>query len=144
VLGGILVARAAPTPTVEVAPLWGFASGVVTGCVTGVLAAISGGPLGSERLAAVGPSGWQAAVVATLEVGVSAAIAAGIANWLRLRRDPVLAAARAGQAAGDENRLPESAAPAEDNEHRIYLNPWADQDDDQPEDRPSLGPSALP
>lgn len=144
VLGGILVARAAPTPTVEVAPLWGFASGVVTGCVTGVLAAISGGPLGSGRLAAVGPSGWQAAVVATLEVGVSAAIAAGIANWLRLRRDPVLAAARAGRAAGDENRLPESVGHAEDDGHRIYLNPWADQDDDQPEDRPSLGPSALP
>jgi len=144
VVGGILVARAAPTPAAEVAPLWGFASGVVTGCVTGVLAAISGGPLGSQRLAAVGPSGWQAAVVATLEVGVSAAIAAGIANWLRLRRDPVLAAARASRAADDENRLPESAAPAGDNGHRIYLNPWADQDNDPPEDRPPLGPSVLP
>jgi len=144
VFGGVLVARAAPTPTAEVAPLWGFASGVVAGCVTGVLAAISGGPLGSERLAAVGPSGWQAAVVATLEVGVSAAIAAGIANWLRLRRDPVLAAARAGRVVGGENRLRESAGHAEDDGHRIYLNPWAGQDDDQPGDRPSLGPSALP
>jgi hypothetical protein len=143
-VGGILVARAAPTPAVEVAPLWGFASGVVTGCVTGVLAAVSGGPLGSQRLAAVGPSGWQAAVVATLEVGVSAAIAAGIANWLRLRRDPVLATARASRAAGDENRRPESAAPTEDNGHRIYLNPWADRDNDPSEDRPPLGPSVLP
>jgi len=144
VVGGVLVAGAAPTPAAEVAPLWGFACGVVTGCVTGVLAAISGGPLGSQRLAAVGPSGWQAAVVATLEVGVSAAIAAGIANWLRLRRDPVLAAARASQAADDENRFPESAAPAEDNGHRIYLNPWADQNNDRPDDRPPLGPSVLP
>src|SRR5262249_43151227 len=87
--------RAPPSAAVEVVPLWGFACGVATGCVTGVLAAFSGGPLGSGRLAAVGPSGWQAAVVAVLEVGVAAAVAAGLANWLRVRRDPVLAAERA-------------------------------------------------
>ena len=137
-LGGVLLARAAPTPTVEIVPLWGFACGVVTGCVTGALAAFSGGPLGSSRLAAVGPSGWQAAVVATLEVGVSAAVAAGVANWLRVRRDPVLAAARAA----GERRGP--ARRADDNGHRIYLNPWADEDDGRPSDRPPLGPSVLP
>jgi hypothetical protein len=143
VLGGVLVARAAPTPAIEVAPLWGFASGVVTGCATGLLAAFSGGPLGSGRLAAVGPSGWQSAVVATLEIGVSAAIAAGVANWLRLRRDPVLAAARA-RTTGDRGRFTRPAVRAEDNGHQIYVDPWAGQETARPEDRPPLGPSVLP
>ena len=132
VTGGILLARAAPTPAVEIAPLWGFACGVVTGAVTGVLAAFSGGPLGSGRLAEVGPSGWQAALVAALEVGVSAAIAAGVTNWLRLRRDPVLAAARASRAAGEAGGSPAQPPGTEDNGHRIYLNPWADRDGSEP------------
>jgi hypothetical protein len=144
IVGGILVARAAPTPAVEIAPLWGFACGVVTGGVTGVLAAFSGGPLGSGRLAAVGPSGWQAALVAALEVGVSAAIAAGVANWLRLRRDPVVAAARESRAAGERDGSPGQPAPTDDNGHRIYVNPWADGEDGGPGDPPTVGPSALP
>ena len=144
VTGGILLARAAPTPAVEIAPLWGFACGVVTGAVTGVLAAFSGGPLGSGRLAEVGPSGWQAALVAALEVGVSAAIAAGVTNWLRLRRDPVLAAARASRAAGEGGGTAAQPPSTEDNGHRIYLNPWADGEGSEPGDPPPLGPSVLP
>ena len=146
VTGGVLVARAAPTPAVEVAPLWGFACGVATGCVTGVLAAFSGGPLGSGRLAAVGPSGWQAALVAVLEVGVAAAVATGIANWLRVRRDPVLAAARASRVSAPRDRPARPAVSAADDEgHRIYLDPWADQEDGaRPADRPPPGPSMLP
>jgi hypothetical protein len=143
--GGILVARAAPTPAVEVAPLWGFACGVASGCVIGVLAAFSGGPLGSGRLAAVGPSGWQAALVAILEVGVAAAVAAGLANWLQVRRDPVLSAARASRA-GAPRRPAVPPAGAEEGGHRIYLDPWADEvdEEDGPGDRPPLGPSSLP
>ncbi|HBW18722.1 MAG TPA: hypothetical protein DEH11_06775 [Actinobacteria bacterium] len=83
--GGLLMIRAAPTPSPEMAPLWGLACGGVTGCLLGVAAAFSGGPLGSGRLAAVGPSAWQVAVVAALEVGVAAAVTAGVANWLMLR-----------------------------------------------------------
>ena len=150
VVGGILVARAAPTPVAEVAPLWGFACGVAAGCVIGVLAAFSGGPLGSGRLAAVGPSGWQAAVVAILEIGVSAAVATGIANWLRVRRDPELAAARARRAAAPPPRPamspggPEDGGP-EDGGHRIYLDPWAGEEGNgPPDDRPPLGPAMLP
>jgi hypothetical protein len=145
VAGGVLVARAAPTPAVELAPLWGFACGVATGCVIGVLAAFSGGPLGSGRLATVGPSGWQAAVVAILEIGVSAAVATGIANWLRVRRDPELAAARARRTAVPPPRPAMSRTGPEDGGHRIYLDPWAGEEDDgPPDDHPPLGPAMLP
>jgi hypothetical protein len=145
IVGGILVARAAPSPAVEVVPLWGFACGVATGCVIGVLAAFSGGPLGSGRLAAVGPSGWQAALVAVLEVGVSAAVAAGLANWLRVRRDPVLAAERASRLVPPRGRPPTLQDSTDDGGHRIYLDPWAHEaGDGPPADRPPPGPSMLP
>jgi hypothetical protein len=121
---------------------------VATGCVIGVLAAFSGGPLGSGRLAAVGPSGWQATVVAILEIGVSAAVATGIANWLRVRRDPELAAARARRAAVPPPRpaTPASMSPdePEDSGHRIYLDQWAGEADGPPGDRPPPGPAMLP
>lgn len=136
--GGVLLVRAAPSPAVELAPIWGFACGAACGCVTGVVAAFSGGPLGSGRLVAVGPSGWQAAVVATLEVGVAAAVAAGIANWLRLRRDPVLASLASGPASTG----PGMAADGADG-HRIYVDPWAEDEDDSGDQSPP-GPSSLP
>jgi hypothetical protein len=145
IVGGILVARAAPSPAVEVVPLWGFACGVTTGCVIGVFAAFSGGPLGSGRLAAVGPSGWQAALVAVLEVGVAAAVAAGLANWLRVRRDPVLAARRASRLAPPRARPPTSQDGVDDGGHRIYLNPRADEARNRRgAGRPPPGPSMLP
>jgi Family of unknown function (DUF6350) len=83
-VGGLLLVRAAPTPALEAAPLWGLACGVAAGVVLAILAAFSGGPLGSGRLAAVGPSGWQVGAIAALEIGVASAVTAGIANWLRL------------------------------------------------------------
>ena len=64
-----------------------------------VLAAFAGGPLGNGRLAAVGPSGWQVGVVASLEVGVAAAVTAGIANWLRQRASRAPAGPAAAPAA---------------------------------------------
>jgi Family of unknown function (DUF6350) len=139
--GGVLLVRAAPAPAAEIAPLWGFACGAATGCVTGVIAAFSGGPLGSGRLVAVGPSGWQAAVVATLEVGVAAAVAAGAANWLRLRRDPTLASLAIRVTGPGPGGLDEG----EEDGHRIYVDPWADEDDagDAGNQVPP-GPSSLP
>jgi hypothetical protein len=98
--GGLLTTRAAPLLALETAPLWGFASGLLTGCVLGAVAAFAGGPLGDGRLAAVGPSGWQVGVVASLEVGLAAAVTAGVANWLRLRSAAGNRAAR-GRAAGN-------------------------------------------
>jgi hypothetical protein len=100
IAAGLLLVRAAPTPSWEAAPVWGLVCGVVAGAVLGVLAAFSGGPLGNGRLAAVGPSGWQVALVAALEVGIASAITAGIANWIRLGGRPRMGRFGAGAGAG--------------------------------------------
>jgi len=145
--GGVLLVRAAPSPAAEIAPLWGFACGTATGVVMGVLAAFSGGPLGSGRLAVVGPSGWQAGLVATLEVGVAAAVAAGIANWLRLRREPGLAAALAAPGTLPPARDGSGSTSGDDGDagHRIFVDPWAGEDDAwQDTRRRPPGPSELP
>ena len=136
--GGLLTARAAPSPAVELAPLWGFGCGVATAVATGLLAAFAGGPLGSGRLAAVGPSGWQTAVVTALEVGVAAAVTAGLANWLRMRRVPrPVAAAGPGR--------PARVVAGQDDAHRIYLDPWADDGDGEPPGPATPpDPAALP
>ena len=87
-------------------------------------------------------------MVAILEIGVSAAVATGIANWLRVRRDPELAAARARRATVPPSRpvMTASMSPDEpdDGGHHIYLNQWADEDDGPPDDRPPPGPAMLP
>jgi Family of unknown function (DUF6350) len=142
--GGVLLVRVAPSPAAEIAPLWGFACGVATGFVVGILAAFSGGPLGSGRLAMVGPSAWQAGLVATLETGVAAAVAAGIANWLLLRREPELAAARAAPGAAG-NGLRVRTSDDGDDGHRIFVDPWADEGETRPgARRRAPGPSELP
>ena len=128
VFGGLLTARAAPAVAVELAPLWGFACGAATGVALGVLAAFAGGPLGSGRLTEVGPSGWQATVVAMLEVGVASAVSAGAVTWLQARRRVAPGEEPAGQvdaAAGSAGMV---AGPGgdEDGGHHIYLDPWSD------------------
>jgi hypothetical protein len=74
----------------DTAPMLGLVCGAVSGGVLGLLAAVSGGPLGDGRLAAVGPSPWQVGVVSALELGISTAVAAGVVNYLRLRRSGAL------------------------------------------------------
>ncbi len=118
IFGGIVTVRIAPTAMLEAAPLWGFAAGTSAGLLTGLTAAFAGGPLGNGRLAAVGPSGLQVGVVAVLEIGVIAAIAAGAANWLILRRAP-----------DDDSRYQTPAVDENDDGHRIYMNPWAEDED---------------
>ena len=127
IFGGIVTVRIAPTPMLEAAPLWGFAAGTAAGLVTGLAAAFAGGPLGDGRLTAVGPSGLQVGLVAVLEIGVTAALAAGAANWLILRRASRRAARRA------EEVVPVMTDPSVVDEsddldgHRIYVNPWAEE-----------------
>jgi hypothetical protein len=141
----VVLVRAAVVPAAEAAPVWGFVSGLVTGCVIGVMAVLAGGPLGSGRLAAVGPSGWQSGLVAVLEVGVAAAVAAGLANLLRLRRDPELAAALAAPGARPPGGRP---APDGEDRHRIFVDPRAGDDADRADRggarRGPPGPSELP
>src|SRR5262249_32512882 len=132
---GIVTVRIAPTPVIEAAALWGFATGAAAGLLTGLGAAFAGGPLGSGRLASVGPSGLQVGLVAILEIGITAALSAAGANWLILRR-----------AASRRTRLhpapsePAAAVPVpltgvvdetdDADGHRIYLNPWAAGDEE--------------
>ncbi|KAB2351904.1 hypothetical protein F8566_05650 [Actinomadura rudentiformis] len=113
-VGGVLTVRNMPSPVYEAAPLWGFLSGALTGAVAAVLAALSGGPLGGGRMATVGPSAWQVGLLAALEVGISAAIAAWIANWMILRRPAPRATASRAQAPGKprKRRWRRTASPA--------------------------------
>lgn len=85
-VGGVMTQRSAPDMVSEAAPLWGFVCGATTGIVCAALAEVAGGSLGAGRLAEVGPSTWQVGLVAALEVGVAAAVAAWIANWWYTRR----------------------------------------------------------
>jgi hypothetical protein len=99
VVGGALTIRVMPSPVYEAAPLWGFVCGTLAGCVAACMAALAGGPLGGERLATMGPSAWQVGLMAALEVGVSAAIAAWVTNWWLLRATG-RATGRYGRASG--------------------------------------------
>ncbi|WP_327585641.1 DUF6350 family protein [Nonomuraea sp. NBC_00507] len=85
-VAGVMVARISPSPSYEAAPLWGFLTGVSTGVVAGTLAALSGGPIGGGRLAAIGPSPWEVALSVALEVGVAAGISAGVTNLLLINK----------------------------------------------------------
>jgi hypothetical protein len=112
VVGGVLTIRAMPSPVYEAAPLWGFVSGALTGCVAAVLSVLSSGPLGGGRLAIMGPSAWQVGLLAALEVGVSAAIAAWVTNWTLLRRaDGAPGPDRPGGGAGERAARPGSDKP---------------------------------
>jgi hypothetical protein len=130
IFAGITTVRIAPTPVLEAAPLWGFAAGTAAGLLVGVGAAFAGGPLGDGRLAAVGPSGFGVGLVAVLEVGVTAALAAAAANWLILRR----ATRRRSASQPVQPAEPWAAHVVDETDdaggHRIYLDPWADADAD--------------
>jgi hypothetical protein len=135
VFAGVVTVRVTPTPVIEAAPLWGFAAGTAAGLLAGLGAAFSGGPLGNGRLASVGPSGFQVGLVAILEIGITAALAAAGANWLILRR-----ATRRRTMHRPVPSEPAAAIPAplagvvdetdDADGHRIYLNPWADGDEE--------------
>lgn len=134
ILAGWLTVRIAPTPALEAAPLWGLLTGTLAALVIGVAAKFSGGPLGAGRLALVGPSAGETAVVAVLEVGVTAALAAGAANWLIIRhhvkRLAAVAAAEAGPLPPVSGPLPALIVDESDDAggHRIHVNPWADEE----------------
>ncbi|MFE1081578.1 DUF6350 family protein [Nocardiopsis alba] len=105
-IGGVLTQRSAPDVVSEAAPLWGFVCGVTTGILYAALAGVAGGSLGAQRMTDVGPSAWQVGLVAALEVGVAAAVAAWVANWWYTREPR-----RGGEAASrNEVSVPEKAS----------------------------------
>ncbi len=150
-LAGLMTVRSAPTPTLEAAPLWGLVSGTLTALVIGLGAKFSGGPLGGGRLASVGPAGGEVGLVAVLEVGVTAALVAGAANWLIIRHhirrlgapqaEEASARTPSARMSGPQARLsgplparvsgPLPALIVDENDdaggHRIRVNPWADE-----------------
>ncbi len=58
----------------------------LVGGALGLLAALSGGPLGDGRLAAVGPSAWRVALALTVEVAAGVLAHAGLLRLRGLRR----------------------------------------------------------
>jgi hypothetical protein len=141
VFAGVVTVRIAPTPVIEAAPLWGFAAGTAAGALAGLAAAFAGGPLGNGRLASVGPSGIQVGLVAILEIGITAALAAAAANWLILRRAQKRYRGSAPVVTEPQPDPGPLLPPGQHDEaddatgHRIYLNPWAaDHEDDLDDD----------
>jgi Family of unknown function (DUF6350) len=151
---GVLVVRIAPTPALDSAAIRGFCCGLLTGIVLGVGAAFAGGPLGDGRLTAVGPSPWQVAAVASVEVGIAAAVTAGAVNWWSVRRrsagEPAAAQARRTPPPTAQADRPGASGswPAnrsdDDHGHVIYLDRWGSDPDGAPPRGRSGGPSALP
>jgi hypothetical protein len=134
-IGGVLIIRHAGRLALDAAPLRGLACGAVSGVLLGLLAVVSGGPLGDGRLAAVGPSPWQVFLVSALELGIAAAVTAGAVNFLALRRAGALTAAA-------RPVRPRAAGP-DDAGHVIYLDRWAGEDPSGQDPSPP-GPSAVP
>jgi Family of unknown function (DUF6350) len=147
-LAGLMMVRIAPTPTLEAAPAWGLVTGTSAAVVIGFCAKFSGGSLGAGRLASVGPAGGEVGLVAVLEVGVTAALVAGAANWLIIRHHIRRLTAQAQESgnvrmSGPQARLsgpmqvrvsgPLPALIVDENDdaggHRIHVNPWADEDE---------------
>ncbi len=61
----------------------GLLAGPAAGLGLGVLARLSGGPLGDGRMATIGPDPWQVGLVALVVVGVSAALGAAAGRVFR-------------------------------------------------------------
>jgi Family of unknown function (DUF6350) len=86
VLGGVVAVRRMPrTPRLPVALLLGGGIAAAMAASAFVAAALSGGSVTRGRLATVGPSPWQTALAAGLEIGVPAVLAALSLTWYRQR-----------------------------------------------------------
>jgi hypothetical protein len=92
-LAGWLLARArVHTPNTEARwwerqrlmdGVWGLAAGAVAGLAMGILAWLSGGPLGPGRMADLGPTAWHVGIAVTFEVGVLAGLTSWLLGWRR-------------------------------------------------------------
>lgn len=75
VVAGLVVHRRSAPERPESAAGMAAAAGVVVGLAFGVLAWLSGGPVGAGRLVTVGPS-WTAGLVVAVEIALTAAVVA--------------------------------------------------------------------
>ncbi|WP_121187918.1 DUF6350 family protein [Nocardiopsis sp. Huas11] len=142
-VGGVLTQRSAPDVVREAAPLWGFVCGVTTGMLCAALAELAGGSLGAERLTEVGPSAWQVGLVAALEVGVAAAIAAWIANWWYSRRLRLAAQEESERPAAAEPERPVADLPPDVpvGEGLATVTPLRTREDEAPAEPESAEPT---
>jgi hypothetical protein len=84
-LAGVRVARSAGPDVIGWGPLLRAAAltGPVAGVVLGLVALAAGGPLGTGRLAAVGPSAWQVGLACALGVSLTAIAGASVHRGVR-------------------------------------------------------------
>ncbi len=91
VAAGFLAARRRVPGERWASTLFGAAlAGPVAGGLLGVAAYAAGGPVGSGRLTAVGPSPWRVALVCAIEVTLFAVVGAAFARILASRSDQPL------------------------------------------------------
>jgi hypothetical protein len=64
---------------------WGLAAGAFAGMLMGILAWLSGGPVGPGRMAQVGPSALHVGIAVAFEVGALAAATTWLLGWRRER-----------------------------------------------------------
>jgi hypothetical protein len=102
-LAGWLLSRVRPAAALPAGRWWeryrvldaghGLAAGAVCGLALGALGWLSAGPLGPGRMAHLGPSAWQVALAAAVEVGALAGATSWLLGWQALRRRLVAAQA---------------------------------------------------
>jgi hypothetical protein len=80
VLAGRVLHRRQPHRSWRELAVDAVGAGAVAGLLLGVLAALSGGPLGAQHLAAVGPSAWQVGPALAVETALGAAVALAVAR----------------------------------------------------------------
>ncbi|AEV81792.1 hypothetical protein ACWT_0778 [Actinoplanes sp. SE50] len=73
----------APEPAWSLLLGAGLLAGPVAGVVLGVLAALSGGPVGDGRLAQIGPAAWSVGLVAAIVAAISVILGASAARIFR-------------------------------------------------------------
>ena len=76
VVAGALLVRHRAALADEIAAAWGALAGLGLGVAMLVIAALAGGPAGPGRMAAVGPSAWQVALLVVAETAPAAAVTA--------------------------------------------------------------------
>lgn len=113
VVAGIAAARRRRDDEEWAGTLAGAAlGGPVAGALLGIAAYAAGGPLGADRLAAVGPSPWRVALVGAIEVTLFAVVGVALARILsRISGRAALPATRADSSAPARVRVPGQAPP---------------------------------